>query len=81
MSMIVGYAPDERGKAALHLAGMLARSGDDDLVVASVLPAPWIPGMAKVDAEYRKYLDDTAAAAPKPMALKILVREQPSPRH
>ena len=65
MSMIVGYAPDERGKAALHLAGMLARSGDDDLVVASVLPAPWIPGMAKVDAEYRKYLDDTAAAALK----------------
>jgi len=65
MSMIVGYAPDERGKAALHLAGMLARSGDDDLVVASVLPAPWIPGMAKVDAEYRKYLDETAAEALK----------------
>ena len=36
MTMIVGYAPDERGKAALHLAGMLARSGGDDLVVASV---------------------------------------------
>ena len=65
MSMIVGYAPDERGKAALHLAGMLARSGDDDLVVASVLPAPWIPGMAKVDAEYRQYLDETAAEALK----------------
>jgi nucleotide-binding universal stress UspA family protein len=63
MTMIVGYAPDERGKAALHLAGMLARSADDDLVVASVLPAPWIPGMAKVDAEYREYLDETAAQA------------------
>ena len=63
MTMIAGYAPDERGKAALHLAGMLARSGDDDLVVASVLPAPWIPGMAKVDAEYREYLDETAAEA------------------
>ena len=45
MTMIAGYAPDERGKAVLHLAGMLARSGGDDLVVASVLPAPWIPGM------------------------------------
>ena len=65
MTMIVGYAPDERGKAALHLAGMLARSGDDDLVVASVVPAPWIPGMAKVDAEYREYLDETAAEALK----------------
>lgn len=63
MTMIAGYAPDERGKAALHLAGMLARSGGDDLVVASVLPAPWIPGMAKVDAEYREYLDETAAQA------------------
>ncbi len=63
MTMIVGYAPDERGKAALHLAGMLARSADDDLVVASVVPAPWIPGMAKVDAEYREYLDETAAEA------------------
>jgi len=63
MTMIVGYAPDERGKAALHLASMLARSSNDDLVVASVVPAPWIPGVAKVDAEYREYLDETAQAA------------------
>ena len=63
MTMIVGYAPDARGKAALHLASMLARSADDDLVLATVVPAPWIPGMAKVDAEYRQYLDATADAA------------------
>jgi nucleotide-binding universal stress UspA family protein len=31
MSMIVGYAPDERGKAALHLASMFARSSGHDL--------------------------------------------------
>src|SRR3954449_10287544 len=61
MTMIVGYAPDERGKAALHLAALLARSADEDLVVASVVPAPWIPGMAKVDAEYREYLEQTVA--------------------
>lgn len=60
MTMIVGYAPEERGKAALHLAAMLARSAEEDLVVASVVPAPWIPGMAKVDAEYREYLDQAA---------------------
>lgn len=42
---------------------MLARSSGNDLVVASVVPAPWIPGMAKVDAEYREYLDETAQAA------------------
>ena len=63
MTMIVGYAPDERGKAALHLASMLARSSGDDLVVASVVPAPWFPGMAKIDAEYREYLDAAADAA------------------
>ena len=57
MTMIVGYAPDERGKAALHLAAMLARSAGDDLVVCTVVPAPWVPGMARVDAEYREYLD------------------------
>ena len=63
MTMIVGYAPDERGSAALHLASMVARSSRDALVVASVVPAPWVPGMAKVDAEYREYLDATADAA------------------
>lgn len=63
MTMIVGYAPEGRGKAALHLASTLARSSGDDLVVASVIPAPWIPGMAKVDAEYREYLEKTAQDA------------------
>ena len=47
MTMIVGYAPDERGKAGLHLAAMLARSADVDLVVGCVVPAPWVPGMAR----------------------------------
>jgi nucleotide-binding universal stress UspA family protein len=63
MTMIVGYAPDERGKTALHLAAMLARSAGDDLVVCSVVPAPWVPGMARIDAEYRKELDDIADTA------------------
>jgi nucleotide-binding universal stress UspA family protein len=60
MTLIVGYPPDARGKGALHLASMLARSSGEDLVVACVIPAPWIPGMAKIDAEYRAYLDQTA---------------------
>lgn len=63
MTMIVGYAPDERGKAALHLASMLARSAGDELVVCTVVPAPWMPGMARVDAEYREYLDQVADEA------------------
>jgi nucleotide-binding universal stress UspA family protein len=63
MTMVVGYPPDGRGKGALHLGGMLARSGGDDLVVACVVPAPWAPGMARIDSEYRKYLDDAADTA------------------
>jgi nucleotide-binding universal stress UspA family protein len=63
MTMIVGYAPDERGKAGLHLGAMLARSAGDDLVVCTVVPAPWAPGMARIDAEYRGYLDAAADQA------------------
>jgi len=63
MTMVVGYAADERGKAALHLAAMLARSAHDDLVVCTVVPAPWTPGMARVDAEYREFLDQGADQA------------------
>jgi nucleotide-binding universal stress UspA family protein len=63
MTLIVAYAPDERGKTALHLASMLARSIGDELVVCSVIPAPWVPGMARVDAEYRKELDEIADQA------------------
>ena len=57
MTLVVGHAPDERGQAALQLAAMLARSSGDDLVVGTVVPAPWMPGMARVDAEYRAELD------------------------
>jgi len=60
MTMIVGYAPDERGKSAVHLATMLCRASGDDVVVCVVLPAPWLPGMARVDAEYQAYLDSVA---------------------
>ncbi|MFI5694448.1 universal stress protein [Kribbella sp. NPDC051586] len=63
MTMIVGYASDERGKAALQLAGMLARSAGDDLIVCSVVPAPWMPGMARVDAEYQGFLAQGADQA------------------
>jgi nucleotide-binding universal stress UspA family protein len=63
MTMIVGYASDERGKAALHLAGMLARSAGDSLIVCTVVPAPWVPGLARVDAEYQDFLAQSADQA------------------
>jgi nucleotide-binding universal stress UspA family protein len=63
VTIVVGFAPDGRGRAVLHLAGMLARSPDDDLVVCAVVPAPWPPSPARVDAEYRAYLERTAQEA------------------
>jgi nucleotide-binding universal stress UspA family protein len=63
MTLVVGLAPDGRGRAVLHLAGMLARSAEDDLVVCTVVPAPWPPGPAQVDSEYRRFLDGMARAA------------------
>jgi nucleotide-binding universal stress UspA family protein len=63
MTMVVGFAPDGRGHAVLHLAAMLARSGGEDLVVCAVVPPSWPPSPAKVDAEYREYLDSAAQNA------------------
>ena len=60
MTMVVGFAPDGRGRAVLHLAALLARSGDDDLLVCSVIPEAWPPSPAKVDAEYRAHLEQLA---------------------
>jgi nucleotide-binding universal stress UspA family protein len=63
MTLVVGLAPDGRGRAVLHLAAMLARSAEDDLVVCAVVPAPWPPGPADEDSEYRRFLDGMARAA------------------
>jgi nucleotide-binding universal stress UspA family protein len=60
MTLIAGYAPDAHGAGVLHLGALLTRSAGDDLVVCSVVPAPWVPGMARVDAEYRAFLDQAA---------------------
>ena len=49
MTLVVGFAPDGRGRGVLHLSAMLARSTGDDLVVCAVIPAPWPPSPARVD--------------------------------
>jgi nucleotide-binding universal stress UspA family protein len=63
MTLAVGFAPDGRGRAVLHLAGMLARSTGDELVVCAVIPQPWPPSPARIDAEYRAYLARVAQDA------------------
>ena len=83
MSLLVGFAPDGRGKAVLHLAGMLARSADDDLVVCAIVPAPWYPSPARVDAGWRRTIQvirvsgwDTASSA---SSIRVFRAEWPLP--
>jgi nucleotide-binding universal stress UspA family protein len=60
VTVLVGLAPNERGLAALQLGAVLARSFGDDLVLATIVPAPWPPDPNRQDAEYLAYLEQAA---------------------
>ena len=51
-TILIGLAPGDRGKAASHLAAMIARSTDSPLVVAAITPEPWPPSPFLGDEEY-----------------------------
>jgi nucleotide-binding universal stress UspA family protein len=63
MTIVAGLDPDGHGRAVLHLAGRLGRSLDAPLVVCSVVPSGWPPGVGRVDAEYRAQVERDADAA------------------
>ncbi len=63
MTIVVGVDPDGHSRASLHLSAMFARSAGEDLVVCAVLPQPWPPSPARVDAEYRGHLERMADEA------------------
>ena len=63
MTILVGYPINRRAKAVLSLAGMLARSSGEDLLVCTVVPAPWMPGLSRADEGYRSYIDESADTA------------------
>lgn len=63
MTLLVGLTDDERCAAAVHLGARLARSGGEPLLLAAVVPSPWPPGPGRVDAEFRRHLEVSAAAA------------------
>ena len=62
MTLVAGYALDGRRRAVLHLAGMLARSSGEDLLLCAVVPESWPPSPARVDAEYREVVEREAHA-------------------
>ncbi|WP_028922415.1 universal stress protein [Pseudonocardia acaciae] len=63
MTLVVGLPREGRAKSVLQLAALLARSTGDDLVICSVVPAPWPPGFARVDAEYQADVERGAREA------------------
>jgi nucleotide-binding universal stress UspA family protein len=52
VTTLIGLAPGEWGAAALHLGAMLARSAEEPVVVATIVPAPWPPSPYRSDAEF-----------------------------
>jgi nucleotide-binding universal stress UspA family protein len=63
VTVVVGLPRDERATTALHLGALLARSLGEDLLVATVVPPPWPPGLGRVDAEYQEWIDRDADEA------------------
>jgi nucleotide-binding universal stress UspA family protein len=63
MTTVIGLVPNERGAAAVHLGAMLARSVSDDVVVATIVPAPWPPSPYRIDAEFLAHQEKAASEA------------------
>lgn len=63
MTTLIGLAPGARGPAALHLGAMMARSANDDLVVATIVPTPWPPSLYPGEAEYLDFQERAAHEA------------------
>ena len=61
MTVVVGYRAGEVGLSGLHLAVRAARTLGTSLVVATIVPKPWLtPSLARVDAEYEQWADNLA---------------------
>jgi nucleotide-binding universal stress UspA family protein len=64
VKILVGYAADSGGSEALALGLQLACASSGSLVVCTIVPETWgHPSMARVDAEYARFLDQHAQKA------------------
>jgi len=73
VTILVGYAVDQGGRAALDLGVQLARSAGDSVLAVTVVPKPWpTPSMAKIDGEFaqwaRQRADESVAGAQRYLA-------------
>jgi nucleotide-binding universal stress UspA family protein len=64
VKILVGYSADSGGSEALALGLQLACASGGSLIVCSIVPETWgHPSMARVDAEYARFLDQHARKA------------------
>jgi len=63
VTIVVGYPPNRRDKSVLSLAALLARSSGEDIVVSTVAPTPWPPGVVREDTAYQSQIDDMTESA------------------
>lgn len=56
MTIVVGVAPSHASRSAVDLGVLLARSYEQDLVLAAVTAAGWPGGPGGVDGEYQRFL-------------------------
>lgn len=88
MSIVVGVDLAHRSASALHLAALLARSSNTDLIVVAVVPPAWPATAGGADAEWRSYtadngesaLDHAAAVLDRSVRAEYLLREASSAR-
>lgn len=79
MTIVVGYAPDEHGKDALSLAGMLARSSNEPLLAAAtILRPPWPiplegPEIGEQEAYVRSAFESARAVLPEDVQAELVV--------
>lgn len=61
MTVVAGYRAGEVGLSGLHLAVRVARTLGTSLIVATIVPKPWLtPSLARVDAEYEQWAEHLA---------------------
>src|SRR3954454_6915808 len=60
MTILIGLAPGKWDDAPVHLGCMMARAARDDVVVLSVVPAPWPPDPYGGDKEYLSLQEELA---------------------
>ena len=63
MTIVVGYPPNRKGKAALNLGALLSRSSGEDLVVCVVAPSAWLPGVVREDDAFQGQIDEMTSGA------------------